>query len=83
MIGKEFFSNVHPEDLEEIKKKFKKMFDTKAYFQVNLRRIHQDVHSVWLNTVFIPVINAEGEIERVVAISADITEMRRKEKKII
>ncbi|WP_312096605.1 PAS domain S-box protein [Niallia sp.] len=82
MIGKEFFSNVHPEDLEEIKKKFKKMFDTKAYFQVNLRRIHQDGHSVWLNTDFIPVINAEGEIERVVAISADITEMRRKEKKL-
>jgi len=80
MIGKEFFINVHPEDLQEIKEKFKKMFETKEYFQVNLRRIHQDGHSVWLNTDFVPVINSEGGIERIVSISADITEMRRKEK---
>lgn len=82
MIGKEFFINVHSEDLQEIKEKFKKMFETKEYFQVNLRRIHQDGHSVWLNTDFVPVINADGEIERIVAISADITEMRRKEKRL-
>lgn len=80
MIGKEFFNYVHSEDSEEIKEKFKQMLETKEYFQVNLRRIHQDGHSVWLNTDFVPVINSEGEIERIVSISADITEMRRKEK---
>lgn len=82
VIGKVFYMNVHPEDLEEIKGKLEKMLHTKEYFQVNLRRIHQDGHSVWLNTDFVPVINSDGEVEKVVAISGDITEIRRKEKKL-
>lgn len=80
MIGKKFYVDVHPEDLKEIKDKFEEMIHTKEYFQVNLRRMHQDGHSVWLSTDFIPVLNQDGEIEKIVAISGDITEIRRKEK---
>lgn len=79
-IGKKFYDDVHPEDLEEIKGKFEEMLHTKEYFQVNLRRMHQDGHSVWLSTDFIPVLNQDGEIEKIVAISGDITEIRKKEK---
>ena len=82
MIGKPFYTTIHSDDMEKARNEFKEMLKTKKYIQINLRRIHQDGHYIWLNTDFVPVLNPEGEVEKIVAISNDITELRKKEKKL-
>ena len=82
MIGKSFYATIHPDDMGNAGKSFEEMLKTKKYIQINLRRIHQDGHYIWLNTDFVPVLNPEGEIEKIIAISSDITDIRKKEKKL-
>ncbi|MCH1627646.1 PAS domain S-box protein [Fredinandcohnia quinoae] len=82
VIGKSYLEMIHPDDINKASKKFNTMLVTREYFEAELRRVHQDGHSVWLHSDFIPVIDSDGEIEKIVVISEDVTEKRRKENEL-
>ncbi len=39
-------------------------------------------HSIWLHSHFIPVLSSEGDLEKIIVISSEITESKRKEEKL-
>ncbi|WP_243459213.1 sensor domain-containing protein [Metabacillus bambusae] len=82
LIGKSFFDLIHPDDVDDTKRNFENIFKTKEFYQIDFRSIHLDGHSIWLNSDFVPVISPEGEIEKIIVISGDITEKKRKEEKL-
>lgn len=79
MIGKNFLNQIHSEDKEDTKKIFKKISESRIDADVEIRYTHQDGSYVWLHSHFHPIISSEGEIEKVIVISGDITEIKQRE----
>lgn len=82
MISKSFLETVHPDDSEKMNDVYLNLIDTKENVDIEVRRKHQDGHFVWLHSDLIPVLSSEGQLEKIVVISWDITEYKRKVKKL-
>lgn len=82
MTGKSFFETVHPDDIEKMKVVFANLIKTQSHIDIEVRRKHQDGHFVWLHSDFIPVLSSEGQFEKIVAISGDITKYKKKVKRL-
>lgn len=81
-IGTSFLEFVHLEDVERLEKQFQSMLETKEKMETEARRIHQDGHSLWLHSNVVPIVNSEHEVEKVIVISRDTTDNKRKEEKL-
>ncbi|WP_010283604.1 diguanylate cyclase domain-containing protein [Bacillus timonensis] len=81
-VDETLFGTIHPDDLERMNDVFTKLLETKEHVDIEVRRKHHDGHSVWLHSDFIPVLSSEGELEKIVVISGDITEYKRKVNKL-
>jgi diguanylate cyclase (GGDEF)-like protein/PAS domain S-box-containing protein len=82
MISKSFLETVHPDDREKMNDVYLNLIETKENSDIELRRKHQDGHFIWLHSDLIPVLSSEGKLEKIVVISGDITEYKRKVKKL-
>ncbi|THE10935.1 PAS domain S-box protein [Bacillus timonensis] len=81
-VNESLFDTVHPDDFEKIRDIFKNLIETKEHVDIEVRRKHLDGHFVWLHSDLIPVLDSEGELEKIVVISGDISEYKRKVKKL-
>ncbi|MFC5465408.1 bifunctional diguanylate cyclase/phosphodiesterase [Lederbergia graminis] len=79
VVGKSFFKTIYEEDVSDVKQKFSNMIQTKEYFDFILRRVHQDGYPVWLHSDIIPVLDGDGEIEKIIVISGDVSAFKRRE----
>ncbi|WP_071394055.1 PAS domain S-box protein [Bacillus tuaregi] len=82
VIGKTFLSFIHHDDMEEAQAILGKVKETKQVYDIEIRHVHQDGHSIWLHSHFSPVFTSNGELEKIIVISSDITEAKRKEEKL-
>ncbi|WP_099362534.1 diguanylate cyclase domain-containing protein [Fredinandcohnia onubensis] len=82
MISKSFLETVHPDDREKMNDVYLNLIETKENVEIEVRRKHQDGHFIWLHSDLIPVLSSEGQLEKIVVISWDITEYKRKVKKL-
>nr|WP_309098992.1 diguanylate cyclase [Fredinandcohnia onubensis] len=82
MIGKSFIETIHPDDRERMNDEYQNLIETIENVDIEIRRKHQDGHFVWLHSDLIPVLSSEGQLEKIVVISGDITEYKRKVKKL-
>lgn len=63
----------HPDYIERIKEVWKTVESGKIWKGI-LCYLHKDGHSIWVDTVLIPIYNAHGEIIEYMAIRHDVTE---------
>jgi len=82
MIGKSFIETIHPDDREKMNEVYLNLIELKENVDIEVRRKHQDGHFIWLHSDLIPVLDSEGQLEKIVVISGDITEYKRKLKKL-
>ncbi|WP_449539233.1 diguanylate cyclase domain-containing protein [Ferdinandcohnia sp. Marseille-Q9671] len=82
IIGKPYYYNIHSDDVEALKENIKNIYETKQYFETEIRRIHSEGHAVWLHSDYIPVINSGDKIEKIIVISGDITDRKKKAKEL-
>lgn len=82
IIGKSFIETIHPDDREKMNDVYRNLIETKENVDIEIRRKHQDGHFIWLHSDLIPVLSPEGQLEKIVVISWDITEYKRKVKKL-
>ncbi|HWL25842.1 MAG TPA: PAS domain S-box protein [Ureibacillus sp.] len=78
-IGKSISSNLHYEDLSLFETTMEECMDTKQSLTLELRYIHRDGYAIWLKTTITPILNENNEVEKVMLISNDITELKQKE----
>jgi len=81
-IGKSFLEYIHPEDAKEALTIIGKIKKSNKYYEVEIRHVHQDGYAIWLHSHFTPVFTSDGELEKIIVISSDITETKRKEEKL-
>lgn len=81
--GKNVFDIIHPEDVEETRALMTKAIETKVEHttELRLRKINND----WLllEVKGTPVLDEEGKVKHIVAISRDISERKEAEKQIL
>ncbi|RKQ32650.1 sensor domain-containing diguanylate cyclase [Oceanobacillus halophilus] len=82
MVGKMFSKFVHPDDVERINQAFTSLFETKENLEIEVRRKHVEGYSIWLHSHLIPIVDDKGELDKIVVISRDITDNKRKEEKL-
>ncbi|MCQ6274989.1 PAS domain S-box protein [Bacillus sp. V3B] len=82
VIGKSFLDQIHQDDVSEAITILEEMKRSKEYFEIDIRHVHQDGYSIWLHSHFIPVLSSEGDMEKIIVISSDITESKQKEEKL-
>ncbi|WP_239585579.1 PAS domain S-box protein [Lysinibacillus composti] len=82
VIGQSISSTIHPDDTKKAMEILEEIKLSKQSKDVVIQHLHQDGYSILLNTRFIPLITEEGEIEKIIVISDDITEITQKETKL-
>ncbi|MBL8523766.1 MAG: PAS domain S-box protein [Betaproteobacteria bacterium] len=77
-IGKSPFHGVHPDDIEWVRGVVADLFDDTAKTSATLeyRFQHADGRYLWLETVVVPVRNADGSLKHYQAATRDVTERR-------
>lgn len=77
-IGKSPFHGVHPDDIEWVRGVVADLFANPAKTSATLeyRFQHADGHYMWLETVVVPVRNADGSLKHYQAATRDVTERR-------
>ncbi|SOC37334.1 PAS domain S-box protein [Ureibacillus acetophenoni] len=78
-IGKSVTSNIHYEDLELFEITMEESLKTKKSTALEMRCIHRDGYAVWIKTHITPILNENEEVERIMLISNDITDLKQKE----
>lgn len=81
-IGKCITSNIHTEDILLFESSLEQCIFTKKTVQVEIRYIHRNGFAVWLNTHITPILNENEDVEKIMLISTDITELKQKESKL-
>jgi PAS domain S-box-containing protein len=70
----------HPDDLPNCIKLFGRLLETGESFVSEKRYIRRDGSDVWVNNNVSPVYDADGKIEKAVAVVTDITDRKRAER---
>ena len=74
----QFFSLIHPEDLEEMKRGIKALLDGREpQFEIERRYIAKSGATVWVGNFVSTIPDAEGRPARIIALAADITSPMR------
>ncbi|HWL12003.1 MAG TPA: diguanylate cyclase, partial [Ureibacillus sp.] len=81
-IGRPFIENIHPEDIRKVQKILLQVTRTRETVEIELRHMHQEGYSLWLNSYFTPILTSEGQVEKIIVISDDISESKKKESKL-
>ncbi len=74
-----FFSFVHPEDLEEVKRLYKEMFSPKEPWTTRYRLLLRDGKVKWVHLRFFTAQDQSGRISKLYGTIQDITEMKKVE----
>lgn len=82
VMGQSIGSTIHPDDIEKAMGILEEIKRSKKAKDIVIQHLHQDGYSILLNTRFIPLITEEGEIEKIIVISDDITEITQNETKL-
>lgn len=82
VIGNSILDHIHRDDRTKAKDAIQTIISTGKPLELEMRHIHQDGYSIWLNSNFTPIFSSEGEIEKFIVISEDITDSKMKEKKL-
>lgn len=82
LIGRSFVENVHRDDIRKAEIALQQVIATREPAEIEIRHMHQEGYSIWLNSYFTPILTAEGEVEKIMVILDDISESKRKENKL-
>ncbi|ANU09545.1 PAS/PAC sensor-containing diguanylate cyclase/phosphodiesterase [Planococcus antarcticus DSM 14505] len=80
-IGNPFTTNVHPEDAVGLIETVTSLMDGDKPATIEVRFLHQDGHSIWMEVFPTPVIE-NGKVNQLLTIARDITERKRLQDKI-
>ncbi|MBI5020927.1 MAG: PAS domain S-box protein [Ignavibacteriales bacterium] len=72
--GSSFLTEVHPDDKNTVEKAFKNILKTKKQIHVTYRIILSKNNIRNLDTILTPVNSRDGELEKIISISRDVTE---------
>ncbi|CAM5224172.1 PAS domain S-box-containing protein/diguanylate cyclase (GGDEF)-like protein OS=Ureibacillus acetophenoni OX=614649 GN=SAMN05877842_103149 PE=4 SV=1 [Ureibacillus acetophenoni] len=78
-IGRFIKSHIHFEDLPLFEAAIEECIESKKSIAIELRHIHRDGYAMWLNSHITPIINENEEVEKIMLISNDITDLKQKE----
>ncbi|HAM82093.1 diguanylate cyclase domain-containing protein [Ornithinibacillus bavariensis] len=81
-IGREFYHNVHPEDIEHLLQSFEVSKTTGKPWIAQFRQKHQSVGWIWSELKGSPVYNYVGEFKQMVVLSRDISSRKNYEEKL-
>jgi two-component system sporulation sensor kinase A len=77
--GNTVFDLVHPEDIPFVKEKFWEMVVDQRPTRVEFRYKHLNGEWITVEANGVPVINEQGDVERVLMVGRDVTEKRKTE----
>ena len=81
--GVSTFNFIHIEDLPKVQQKFVKILETKVSWQAEFRYLHVDGGWIFIESNGKPVLDADGNVEKVVVVSRDITERKQAEEQLL
>ncbi|WP_102344791.1 EAL domain-containing protein [Bacillus sp. Marseille-P3661] len=82
-IGTSILECIHADDVKPFKTFFEEMLETKAAAKFEIRTFHKNGACLLLECFGNPVIEDNGEVERVIMVGRDITEKRRAEEQLM
>jgi diguanylate cyclase (GGDEF)-like protein/PAS domain S-box-containing protein len=82
LLNQSAFDFFHPDDMDEIKSSYNKMLSSEGIQTVAYRFLRKDGKFIWLETKSQKVLSTEGKSEEIICISRDITNHKRKIKKL-
>ncbi|HEY6401842.1 MAG TPA: PAS domain S-box protein, partial [Blastocatellia bacterium] len=80
LVGSLMSDMTHPDDIPNCMRLYLRLLETGESFVTEKRYRRKDGSEVWVNTNVSPVYNAEGKIEKAVAVVLDITDRKRAER---
>ncbi len=75
------FALIHPDDMTNVQSVFAEIIRSKSPRQVEFRYKHKDGHWVYVEAKGTPIFAENGEIDRIVTVSRDVTERKNAEEK--
>lgn len=82
ITGKEWFSLIHPDDAQTVKRSFQSACVTQTHFRTDLRCRHADGSYLWMETLCTPLPQANKGMTIYVFGSRDITQRKHIEEKL-
>jgi PAS domain S-box-containing protein len=80
LVGMHVYEVTHPEDAPRCGEFYQRLLNTGESFVLEKRYLRKDGSEIWVNINVSPVYNAQGEIEKAVAVVIDITDRKRAER---
>ncbi|MCP3764831.1 PAS domain S-box protein [Domibacillus sp. A3M-37] len=77
--GKNPLDNIHPEEVDHVRMKFKQSALTKTPSQMEFHFLHGNGNWILIECVATPVIGGNGQTEHIIVVGRDITEKRKAE----
>jgi len=78
-LGKNVVPFIHPEDTQRVVQLWRESLSRKISSGLEYRFLHKEGHYVWLESNYVPILTASGEVEKFVVISRDVTERKETE----
>jgi len=78
-LGKNVVPFIHPEDTQRVVQLWRESLSQKISSGLEYRFLHKEGHYVWLESNYVPILTASGEVEKFVVISRDVTERKETE----
>jgi PAS domain S-box-containing protein len=80
LVGTLMSDITHPDDMPNCVGLYRRLLETGESFVYEKRYMRKDGSEVWVNNNVSPVYNADGKIEKAVAVVIDITDRKRAER---
>lgn len=77
------FQIVHPDDLLLVTKRFKSVIENKRSENFECRFMKADGSHIWVDLTVSPILSHDGEVERVLSVSHDISESKETERALV
>lgn len=78
-LNKPFLTFVHSEDMSTLQSFFNTIIDSKKTETVQYRRLHKGGTTLWMESRGTPVLDIEGNVDKIILISRDIGESKQRE----
>ncbi len=78
-IGKSISNHIHFEDIALFETTLEECKETKKTMALEMRCIHRDGYAIWIKTHITPILNDQEEVDKIILVSNDITELKQKE----
>jgi PAS domain S-box-containing protein len=73
LFGRHFLDITHPEDIEESRTRYNRLFNQGIPFRYEKRYLRKDGSSCWVSNNVSPIRSEDGEVRALVSLSVDIT----------